>query len=729
MIAITMLPAIMHALSMRNERFRPPADTRSKGRSLTVATVDLEDYWHHPGKVGNVLLGKRLASLDACKEACDSDANRCAGFFQYWSGRWSGLCQLTGRGVGLSDSTEADFYRMKSDPDAAEWHSLDGLMVPSPDVYAWKAMNGTIVDIRAKCASDSRCAGYYACDNQASATKCNDQLTAAYQKISNRDKYVGEAVLLKGVPTDLGLVSAKGLTVQVKAVQTGGGTAGGAPCSFPFLHKGLEYYEPTSANSDRPWCFTSRPDKWGYTDVLGQDSLGVRWELGEFSDCTASCGGGLRTRSVECRNTTSGEVVGSHFCGAPAQAQETCNEHSCAEGCALELEERKACGAFYDDPGSMLDSTVLREATCASYGCCWGADAKGFRCYRSANAPTGQCKFGFDGAAVAGSGAVPTAEVSQCGDQCCRGDASYGACAWTLGWAKAGEAAPCGHHDESATHVDPEGWFYYGPDMSATCEYLEAAKADTAAVCRAACRAQGKCNTVNFHEGEAICELLDCGLQRRPPAQRVAAGWGTYVWGASVSRHWKVGDWSVCAANTRAADARWEAWVGGECALTQTRNVSCESTFESGVLSDSDCLQHFIKPQSERTCWGACSANRSCEQLAWEPEARYGPGIPYLPHPATYESCGSGAVGGPYSHPYYDHQVSSENLKYFSGCHAEWNGNGNQGTGPDYVTAEQVPSTPPNPLPQHAPSAALPHSALNVAPGVYRCRREALHRG
>ena len=140
MIAITMLPAIMHALSMRNERFRSPADTRSKGRSLTVATVDLEDYWHHPGKVGNVLLGKRLASLDACKEACDSDANRCAGFFQYWSGRWSGLCQLTGRGVGLSDSTEADFYRMKSDPDAAEWHSLDGLMVPSPDVYAWKAM-------------------------------------------------------------------------------------------------------------------------------------------------------------------------------------------------------------------------------------------------------------------------------------------------------------------------------------------------------------------------------------------------------------------------------------------------------------------------------------------------------------------------------------------------------------------------------------------------------------
>ena len=156
--------------------------------------------------------------------------------------------------------------------------------------------------------------------------------------------------------------------------------------------------------------------------------------------------------------------------------------------------------------------------------------------------------------------------------------------------------------------------------------------------------------------------------------------------------------------------------------------MSCASTFESGVLSDSDCLQYFIKPQSERMCWGACSANRSCEQLAWEPEARYGPGVPYLPHPATYESCGSGAVGGPYSHPYYDHQVSSENLKYFSGCYAEWNGNGNQGTGPDYVTAEQVPS-PPNLLPQHAPCAALPHSALNVAPGVYRCRREALHRG
>ena len=46
MVASTMLSALMHAsLSVRNERFRSPADTHSRGRSLTVATVDLEDYW------------------------------------------------------------------------------------------------------------------------------------------------------------------------------------------------------------------------------------------------------------------------------------------------------------------------------------------------------------------------------------------------------------------------------------------------------------------------------------------------------------------------------------------------------------------------------------------------------------------------------------------------------------------------------------------------------------
>ena len=44
MVAITMLSALT-SLSMRNERFRSPADTHSRGHSLTVATVDLEDYW------------------------------------------------------------------------------------------------------------------------------------------------------------------------------------------------------------------------------------------------------------------------------------------------------------------------------------------------------------------------------------------------------------------------------------------------------------------------------------------------------------------------------------------------------------------------------------------------------------------------------------------------------------------------------------------------------------
>ena len=69
--------------------------------------------------------------------------------------------------------------------------------------------------------------------------------------------------------------------------------------------------------------------------------------------------------------------------------------------------------------------------------------------------------------------------------------------------------------ERSAEFDDPNGWFYHG-GVYATCEYVQAARADDAADCRAACRAHASCNTVNHHEGEAICELLDCGLNRQP---------------------------------------------------------------------------------------------------------------------------------------------------------------------------------------------------------------------
>lgn len=35
--------------------------------------------------------------------------------------------------------------------------------------------------------------------------------------------------------------------------------------------------------------------------------------------------------------------------------------------------------------------------------------------------------------------------------------------------------------------------------------------------CKTACKAKSGCNSVNYHEGQKICELLDCGLHRSPP--------------------------------------------------------------------------------------------------------------------------------------------------------------------------------------------------------------------
>jgi hypothetical protein len=49
-----------------------------------------------------------------------------------------------------------------------------------------------------------------------------------------------------------------------KQAQTYEGTAGGATCNFPFQSSaGDEFYECSISNSERPWCYTTRPGKWG----------------------------------------------------------------------------------------------------------------------------------------------------------------------------------------------------------------------------------------------------------------------------------------------------------------------------------------------------------------------------------------------------------------------------------------------------------------------------------
>ena len=320
------------------------------------------------------------------------------------------------------------------------------------------------------------------------------------------------------------------------------------------------------------------------------------------------CGGGLLTRTASCRNTTSGADLPDYICGKPPVLSEPCNTQSCSAGCGHPLEEREPCGAYYEDPRSGYDSDAARQDACTSYGCCWAAEnTRGFQCYKSSSARSNGCAFDYDGARNNVASANGNSSISQCGDQCCRGDSSHGSCAWTLGYARIGESAPCGRFAGAAKDADPNGWLYHGPDTKATCSYLEASEQKNAKDCKAMCKSHDKCNTANFHSGESICELLDCGLSRSPPKSMSSIGWEVYVWASLVNVRWEVPEWSRCRNTTRAisTDPMFNAWSGGECSLSQQRDVTCFGTDGTGsveaIVADSECIEFMVKPESERT--------------------------------------------------------------------------------------------------------------------------------
>merc|ERR1719199_1572874 len=132
------------------------------------------------------------------------------------------------------------------------------------------------------------------------------------------------------------MVEAKNVVTYTRGMKTCGGTANGLPCRFPFttdplfVKKQIEFYEPTIHGSDRPWGETTSGLK-GYVDCEGQDPIGARFVAGEWSACPVTCGGGLQTKSLECRSSQ-GEKLPLQACGAPPETSRVCNAHSCNPG-------------------------------------------------------------------------------------------------------------------------------------------------------------------------------------------------------------------------------------------------------------------------------------------------------------------------------------------------------------------------------------------------------------
>lgn len=189
------------------------------------------------------------------------------------------------------------------------------------------------------------------------------------------------------------------------------------------------------------------------------------------------------------------------------------------------------------------DTESIRQATCESYGCCWGANPElGYQCY----ATTTQldepgCMVAAD--APVTNDSTATTKVTQCGAECCRGDTVKGDCAWSLGFARRDESPACGRFEEAAKKKDVWGWFYHGPDVRASCSHLEGGNAANPAECKAACHAMPSCNAVNYHEKHSICEMLDCGIARNPPPLTSVIGFGAYVWASAIDVRWDTTEW------------------------------------------------------------------------------------------------------------------------------------------------------------------------------------------
>ena len=81
-------------------------------------------------------------------------------------------CTLVGRGYGLERQASHDFYRKKTDPRRVAWQAIAQSLVVSPDLYAWRAFNGTVDAAKDVCAADSTCPASRAAHCAHTATPC-----------------------------------------------------------------------------------------------------------------------------------------------------------------------------------------------------------------------------------------------------------------------------------------------------------------------------------------------------------------------------------------------------------------------------------------------------------------------------------------------------------------------------------------------------------------------------
>jgi len=147
-----------------------------------------------------------------------------------------------------------------------------------------------------------------------------------------------------------------------------------------------------------------------------QDCPATRWEVGPWSRCNATCGGGYMHREVRCLAADNSEV-GRSFCSGEEPSERRCNTHLCEPG-AWNIKPWGVCQRGRRDPCGVGTQARTGFATCSSSKSIW---ASNYRCQTPAAAQSVSCRTG---------------EVCpSCGHDCHgRGECLGGECACRAGW-------------------------------------------------------------------------------------------------------------------------------------------------------------------------------------------------------------------------------------------------------------------------------------------------------
>ena len=82
-----------------------------------------------------------------------------------------------------------------------------------------------------------------------------------------------------------------------------------------------------------------------------------------------------------------------------------------------------------------------------------------------------------------------------------------------------------------------------------------------------------------------------------------------------IQRRWIVGPWSDCAPSDNSETIYHEAVIQLNVSSQKVSTATCAGEAEQ-ALSDNGCFQFQLsKPETSKTCYGACNVTRSCEEL------------------------------------------------------------------------------------------------------------------